>query len=244
MKAILPCAGYATRLYPLTENQPKALLEVKGRPILSHIVSKVGEIKAVDEIMVVTNDKFHSHFAEWAKSVNSKVPIKVINDRTTSNETRLGQIGDINFVLKQEKIDDDVLVVAGDNLFNFSLLPAHNLFVQKNKFLNALYDVKSIESAKELGIAKIDENRRITGFVEKPREPPSTLASLGIYFIPRHEVSLIKKYLDEGNNPDKMGFFIAWMLKNSEVHSHVYREKWFDIGWLESLEEARREFEG
>ena len=244
MKAILPCAGYATRLYPLTENQPKALLEVRGRPILSHIVSKIEEIKDVDEIIVVTNDKFHSHFSEWAKSADSKIPIKVINDRTTSNETRLGQIGDINLVLKNEKINDDVLVVAGDNLFNFSLLPAHNLFVQKNKFLNALYDVKSIESAKELGIAEIDKNSKLTGFVEKPREPPSTLASLGIYFIPQHEVSLIKKYLDEGNNPDKMGFFIEWMLRNAEVYSHVYHEKWFDIGWLESLEEARREFEG
>lgn len=244
MKVIIPAAGYATRLYPLTKNKPKHLLDVQGKPIVEHIVTKIEELPDVDEILIVTNQKFYANFVKWAKDYNGSLPLRIFNDGTTSNEDRLGQIGDIKFVLDQAKVDDDVLIIAGDNLFNFSLTHAHGSFIENRKCLNALYDVQTIEAARQLGIASIDSNSRIVRFAEKPQNPESTLASMGIYFIPQEKVNLFSEYLNAGKSPDKMGYFMEWLLENDELLGHVYTEKWFDIGWHESLEQARREYKG
>jgi glucose-1-phosphate thymidylyltransferase len=245
MKAIITAAGYASRLWPLTKDIPKPLLEIKEKAIAAHIIEKILEIPDVDEIFIVTNSKFHSAFEEWLKSekVEVHVPIKLLNDKTTSNEDRLGQVGDINFVLEKESVDDDLLVIAGDNLFNFSLLPAYQNFSQKQTILNPLFDSKSFKAAKEQGSVVIDENTgEFMEFMEKSPTPKSTLISLGIYFFPKQKVQLIKKYLAENNNPDKMGHFLTWIMQHEKVLSHVYNEKWFDIGWIEALEAARKEF--
>ena len=121
MKCILLCAGYATRLFPLTENFPKALLEVGGRPLLNYIVDEVNTLDEVDEIYLVTNNKYTPHFQKWADELNNIKPITVFNDKTTTNENRLGAIGDIEFTIENAKIDDDLLIIAGDNLFTFKL---------------------------------------------------------------------------------------------------------------------------
>ena len=242
MKAIIPVAGYATRLYPLTLDKPKALLELQGKPIITHIINKIQELQDVDEIYVVTNDKFYLNFKAWAENLDSPLEVKLLNDKTTSNENRLGQIGDIQFAINSEKIDDDLLVIAGDNLFNFSLLSIYNLFSEKKKCVNALYDIKSFESAKKLGIVKTNTGNKIIQFEEKPEHPKTTNVSVGIYFFPKNEVGLIKEYLDKNNNPDKMGYFMTWAIKNHDVLGYVYHEKWFDIGWKQSLDEARKEF--
>lgn len=238
MKVIIPAAGYATRLYPLTKDKPKALLDVQGKPIVTHIVNKIEEIEDVDEIFVITNELFFSKFEEWLDKLEHKLPIKILNDHTSSNDDRLGQMGDIQYVIDEEDINDDLLIIAGDNLFNFSLIPAYEFFKQKNKFVNALYDVGSIESAKHLGTAITDKNSKIIMFEEKAEQPKTTNASLGIYFFTKSQISLIKKYIDEGNNADKIGYFLVWMLKFEELYGFVYKEKWFDIGWNESLEQA------
>jgi len=244
MKAIIPVAGYATRLYPLTLDKPKALLEVQEKPIITYIIKKIEELQDVDEIYVVTNDKFYSDFKAWSGNLDSTLEVKLLNDKTTSNENRLGQIGDIQFAISKEKIDDDLLVIAGDNLFNFSLLPIYEFFSENQKCVNALYDIKSIESAKKLGIVKTNADNKIVSFEEKPPEPKTTNVSLGIYFFPKNKVGLIKEYLDKNNNPDKMGYFMAWAIKNHGVLGYLYHEKWFDVGWKQSLDEARKEFEG
>ncbi len=244
MKAIIPAAGYATRLHPLTKDQPKHLLDVKGKAIIEHIIDKIEEIEDVDEILVVTNEKFFDNFQKWAEEFECDIPIRVFNDGTTSNDDRLGQIGDIHFALEKGNVDDDVMIIAGDNLFNFSLHGVKEVFYNKRSNVNALYDVRSRESAKQLGIATIDNEQKIVGFHEKPEEPKSTLASIGIYLFPKENVQLFSNYLNAGNKPDKMGYFMEWLIQNDELHGHVYTEKWFDIGWHESLEEARREFEG
>lgn len=244
MKVIIPAAGYATRLYPLTMNKPKHLLEVKGKPIIEHIVKKLEELDRVDEIYIVTNDKFYSNFRSWVKKVDSNVPIKIFNDGTISNEDRLGQVGDIKFVIDKTKLNDDLFIISGDNLFNFSLKGVHDFHVNKNTNVNALYDIKSSEDASQLGVAAIDESSKIIGFQEKPKFPKSTLVSMGIYLFPKHKVELISKFLDEGNNPDKIGYFMEWLLHNDELYGYVYEEKWFDIGWPSSLEQARKEFKG
>ncbi len=237
MQVIIPAAGYATRLYPLTKDKPKALLDVKGKPILEHIVNRICELPDVEKISIVSNDKYFNNFKEWAQDFSCPVPINVLNDGTTSNDDRKGQVGDILFTIEQEKIDSDLLVVAGDNIFNFSLKPAYNFFREKNVVVNAFWDSKSIETAKQQGSATVDENNRITEFLEKSPNPKTTFISLGIYFLPR-----FKRFVEEGNDPDKMGYFMIWLIENSNPHGFVYEEKWFDIGWHSALEKARKEF--
>lgn len=245
MEAIITAAGYASRLWPLTKDIPKPLIEVKGKPIVEHIVNRVAEIPDVDEIFIVTNAKFYPLFEQWLIEAKASisVPIKLVNDGTTSNNDRLGQVGDIRFVLEKENIDDDLLVVAGDNLFNFSLLPAYNAFLKQQLILNPLYESKSYKAARESGSVIIDdETGEFVEFMEKSPMPKSTLISLGIYFFPRQRLQLIKRYLEEKNNPDKMGFFLMWLMQHEKVIGHVYADKWFDIGWIEALEMARKEF--
>lgn len=242
IKVIIPAAGYATRLYPLTFDTPKHLLDVAGKPIIEHVINKVIELEDADKIFIITNNKYYPNFKEWMENFSCKVPIKLINDYTVSNDDRLGQIGDIQFVIEKENIKDELLVVAGDNLFSFSLKDSYKTFKKEQKILNALHDVKSIKQARELGIAILNNNNRIIEFQEKSPNPKSTLASLGIYYFKKEHLAILKNYIEQGNNPDKMGYFMHWLIQNNELIGHVYKEKWFDIGWKESLEEARRVF--
>lgn len=241
MKAIIPAAGYATRLYPLTLDKPKHLLEVKGKPIIEWVAEKISEL-GVKETTVVSNSKYFENFLKWKENTKAATKIHVFNDGTASNGDRLGQIGDIQFGIEKAGIQDDLLVVAGDNLFNFSLAPCHDFFLQKSAFVNALWDCQSKETARKLGVAKIDKEKKIIEFEEKPENPKSTLVSLGIYFVPKKSLPLFKQYLEEKNNPDKIGYFIEWLIKREEAFGFPYKEKWFDVGWKESLEQARREF--
>ncbi|MBI2144043.1 nucleotidyltransferase family protein [Candidatus Woesearchaeota archaeon] len=247
MKAIITAAGYASRLWPLTKDIPKPLIEVKGKPIVEHILNRIAEVPDVDEVFIVTNAKFLPLFENWLQAARPglpSVPVKLVSDGTTSNDDRLGQVGDIHFVIGQEMVDDDMVVVAGDNLFNFSLLPACNAFLQQQKILNPLYESKSYKAARESGSVDIDEETgEFVEFLEKAPMPKSTLISLGIYFFPRQKLQLVRKYIAEKNNPDKMGYFLMWLMKQEKVLGHVYTEKWFDIGWIEALETARKEFE-
>ena len=245
MKAIILAAGYGTRLYPLTKNKAKPLLEVAGKPMVNHIMEKIEEIEEIDKIIVITNNKFYSQFVEWSSKFNSKIPIKVLNDGTLSNDDRLGAIGDVNFAIDKENIEDDILIVNGDNLFQFSLKEMYNTFKQKQQHVISLYDVKTENEAKKFGIVSVDENNKIIEFKEKPEQPKSTLASIGIYLYPKQIKDLIKEYLEQGNNPDKTGEFVEWLYKKEKVHGFVFDnpdEKWFDIGSFGSLEQANKEW--
>ena len=245
MKVIIPAAGYATRLWPLTKETPKPLLPIKNKPLIEHIIDNVLEIPAIDHIYVVTNAKFYGVFKEGADSMSFRVPMTLFNDGTSSNDDRLGQIGDIEFVIKKAKIDDDILIVAGDNLFNFPLKKAYVEFRKDKTILNSLYDIKSKEAASQLGVAISDKKGIIVGFEEKPAEPKSTLISQGVYFFPKEKILLLGKYIKEGNNADKMGYFMEWMLKDKQiVRGAIFEQEWFDIGWHEALSHARKEFKG
>lgn len=243
MKCIILCAGYATRLYPLTENQPKPLLKIAGKAIIEHILEIVEEIDEIKDIFIITNNKFYKNFNEWLPEFKSKtrLNIKIINDGTLSNDDRLGAIGDINFVIKKEKIKDDVLIVSGDNLFEFGLTGIYAEHKKKNKAVIALYDVKKLEEAKKFGIVIADKDLKIIGFHEKPQEPKSTLASIGIYFYPKDTLKKVSKYLEQGNSKDAPGYFLQWLHKEEQVHGYVFdseKHSWFDIGSNESLKEA------
>ncbi|MBU0614676.1 MAG: nucleotidyltransferase family protein [Nanoarchaeota archaeon] len=241
MKAIVLAAGYATRLYPLTLNTPKPLLEVKGKPIIEHIINKIKAISQVDKIYVVTNQKFFDQFKSWLSGSNHSVPIEIVNDLTTSNEDRLGALGDMDFVIDQNNIDDDILLVAGDNLFEFDLSEMFDQFSSKDKSTVALYDVKDKELAKKYGIVEIDENGKMIDFVEKPEEPRSTLASTGIYFLPKHIIPKLKEFLITGLS-DKIGSFLEWLHLREDVYGYATEKAWYDIGSLEQLEEAKENF--
>jgi len=244
MKAILPVAGYGTRLYPLTLNKAKALLEVKGKPMLEHVLGRLIEM-GVKEALVVSNEKFANDFGVWAKSFpqKNKIKVKVVNDRTSTNETRLGQIGDIDLALKEHNIDDDIIIIAGDNIFNFSLKRAMDKFRETNEIVNVLYDLKSTELAREFGVVETNEDMTVKGFEEKPNSPKTTFISTGIYVLPKKAIEWMRTYLREGNSPDKMGEFLEWAVKRGHpIHAIVHAERWFDIGNKEALDEARENY--
>jgi glucose-1-phosphate thymidylyltransferase len=229
VKALILAAGYATRLRPLTDTIPKQLLPVGGRPIVDWILDRIQETSA-DEIHLVTNARFATDFEQWATDKD----VTVHNDGTTSNEDRLGAIGDIRFV----GLDDDLLVIAGDNLFDYSLADYEQYWREKRGSSIAVLDVKDRELAKQYGIVDVDENDRVTNFVEKPEHPPTTLCATATYLYRREHARLVGTYLDEGNPPDQPGNFVAWLHKREPVYAYRFSGEWYDIGDAGQLLEA------
>lgn len=243
MNAIILAAGYATRLRPLTENTPKPLLNVAGRPIMEHLIRKLEQIGSIDNIYVMTNDRFEQRFKKWLADFDSNKAIEIINDGTKSNEDRLGALGDIHYAINSKKLDSDILVIAGDNLFELSLIEVVNFFKKRKSNVIVLHDVKDFELARYYGIVEVKENI-VVNFEEKPVSPKSTLASTGIYLFPKKTIPLINKYIAQGNNPDKTGSFIEWLHKRDKVYAYVTDKKWYDIGSAEQLERANRGYRG
>lgn len=245
MKALILAAGYATRLWPLTKNKPKPMLEVKGRPIIEHIMAHFTEISGISEIYVVTNEKFAQEFEEWSANFKFKIPIKIVNDMTTSNDDRKGAIGDMKYVIDEAKIDDDLLVIAGDNLFEYKLSDFYEFFTEKKSSVVACKDTGSSEEVKEkFGVVELDSNKKIIGFEEKPVQPKTTLAATACYIFTKADLKSIENYIEAGNKPDNAGDFIAWLSRHKAVHGFVFKEKWYDIGSFESLGKAREDFDG
>ncbi len=234
MKCILLCAGYATRLFPLTQNFPKALLEVGGRAILDYTLDKVNEIDDIDQIYLVTNAKYTPHFEKWVKEKNNIKPITVFNDGTTNNDDRLGAIGDIQFTIENAKIDDDILVLATDNLYDFKLVDFYNFYKTKNAPAVCVRE-EEYETLKRLGVAELDEDMRMIGFEEKPAEPKSKYAAYAEYIYPREVLPEIKKYLDEGNSCDAPGNLVAYMYKKMPTYAYVFEGACYDVGTHEAL---------
>lgn len=235
MKCILLCAGYATRLFPLTENFPKALLEVGGRAILDYTLDKVNEIEEIDQIYLVTNAKYTPHFEKWASEKNNIKPITVFNDGTTNNDDRLGAIGDIQFTIDNAKIDDDILVLATDNLFDFKLLDFYNFYKTKNAPAVCVREEQDINLLKRVGVAQLDLDMRIIDFEEKPAEPKSKFAVYAEYIYPRNVIPEIKKYLDEGNSCDAPGNLVAYMYKKTPTYAYAFEGECYDVGTHEAL---------
>lgn len=238
MKAILPSAGFGTRLYPLTIDKPKALLRVNGKCIIDYVLEKIEDI--VDEVYIVTNAKFFNDFDEWLKKVNYSKKIKLLNDNVLTVEDSLGSLGDINFVIEEEKIDDDVLIVNTDNLFTFDLKELHNEFLKRKEDVISLYDVGSLEIAKRMGSVKLD-NGKITYFKEKPENPETSISSIGIYMYTKDTIKMFKEYL-VNNDSDKTGNFLEWLHTRKDVYTYEFKGKWFDIGSFDTLEQAKEEF--
>lgn len=245
MKVIILAAGYATRLYPLTLNQPKPLLDVAGKPMIEHVIDNLAPIDGIDGICVVTNEKFAGHFQKWAdhyRATKAKLNFTIINDHSTDDSNKLGAIGDLHLVLTREKIDDDVIVVAGDNLFNVSLAEFGKVCRAKNAPVLAVYDVGNLEEIKKYNAITIDAAGRITFFEEKPKQPQSTVTGIALYYYPKAVLPLIKQYVAEGNNPDQPGRLVQWLYPRTPFFTWRVPGLWYDIGSKETLEEANRIF--
>jgi glucose-1-phosphate thymidylyltransferase len=245
MKVLILAAGYATRLYPLTLNQPKPLLPVAGKPMIEYVLDNLAPIGGIDRVYVVTNEKFAGHFQKWSdqyRASGSKMDFTIVNDHSTDDKNKLGAIGDIHLVINQEKIEDDLIVVAGDNLFSESLGDFGRCCREKNAPVLAVYDVGNLEEIKKYNSISIDGSGKITFFEEKPKEPTSTLTGIALYYYPKSTLPLIKKYMAEGNNPDQPGRLVQWLYQRTPVYTWRVPGIWFDIGSKESLTEANTIF--
>jgi glucose-1-phosphate thymidylyltransferase len=245
MKLIILAAGYATRLYPLTLNQPKPLLPVAGKPMLEHVLDNVRMIKAIDRAYVVTNAKFVSHFQQWAdryQHPDLNFSFTIVDDHSTDDSNKLGAIGDLHLVLTSYEINDDVIVVGGDNLFSNDLREFGEYCQGQNAPVTGVYDVGDLEQIKKYNAIEIDENDRITYFEEKPKEPKSTLTGIALYYYPASVLPLIHQYIAEGNNPDQPGRLVQWLYPRVPFYVWKVPGLWFDVGSIETLEEANRVF--
>ena len=239
MKAIILCAGYAIRLYPLTENMPKALLPIKNKPLLSYTIERLEKIKDIDRIYIVTNNIFYNNFIEWKNNSKFTKEIKIINDETTSNENRLGGIGDLNLVIEKEKLNEDILVILGDNLFDFNLKSMIELFKKSKETILGIYEMQKIPKSQKLGIVKI-KNSRVISIKEDYVNEESNLISTGLYIFSKSDIGRIKEYMQTNKSKEGPGFLIQDWLSSKEIHAFVLQGNWFDIGTKEVYEDVNK----
>jgi glucose-1-phosphate thymidylyltransferase len=241
LKAVILAAGYATRLYPLTLDRPKALLEVGGRPMLDHLMAQLESLDGLDEVLVVTNAKFANAFRDWAAG-HSALPVRIVDDGTVDEDSRLGAIGDLELTIREGGIDDDLLVLAGDNLFSQSVAPFPEFALAKGGPALGVYDVGDLDAIRRYSAIELDGDDRVTRLEEKPEQPRSTLAGIALYFYPRGALGVVREYLDAGNNPDQPGRLVQWLYPRTAVYGWRVPGRWFDVGSKETLAEADRAF--
>jgi glucose-1-phosphate thymidylyltransferase len=245
MKLVVLAAGYATRLYPLTLDRPKALLPVAGRPMVEHVLERLAAIAEIDGVYLVTNAKFAGQFEDWAAGYQADGrTVTIVDDGTTDDSNKLGAIGDLDLVLRTEQVDDDVVVVAGDNLFSEDLADFGRFCREKGAPVLAVYDVGDLDAIRKYNAIDVDGEGRITFFEEKPERPTSTLTGIALYFYPRSVLPLVREYIDEGNNPDQPGRLIQWLYTRTPVYTWRVPGVWYDIGSEETLREADRALAG
>jgi glucose-1-phosphate thymidylyltransferase len=239
VKAVILAAGYATRLLPLTRDVPKHLLEVAGRPILDRLLDQL-PLEELETVYVVTNAKFAARFSKWAE--HAPASVEVIDDGTTSDDDKLGAIGDLALVIRSEALDDDLIVAAGDSLFTERLEGLTQLGRERGAGVIAVYDVGELEAIKRLSSIGVDREGRVVSMEEKPDHPSSTLAGIALYYLPRDVLPLVAQYLADGNNPDQPGRFMEWLYTRFPVYAWQVPGEWIDIGTPESLAEAAGAF--
>ena len=242
MKCLILAAGYATRLYPLTENFPKPLLKVGDKTILDWIIDDIDGAGLVDEYVVISNHKFARHFREWALTKTQEVTI--VDDGTSSNETRLGAVCDIQFAIDKLGLDDDMLVIAGDNLLDFSLQTFVHYAREKQTSCTMRFFERRFEKLLKCGVVTVDENDRILRMTEKSPEPETNWVTPPFYYYTRQDARLVKQGIESGCGVDAPGSYIAWLCQQTIVHAMEMPGHRFDIGNLNSYEVVQREYKG
>ena len=242
MKCLILAAGYATRLYPLTENFPKPLLAVQEKAILDWLIDDIDKLGSVDEYVVISNHKFAHHFESWA--AGKKQNITVVDDGTSSNETRLGAVKDIQFAIDALGLDDEMLVIAGDNLLDFSLTDFIRYAQQKKTSCIMRYYEPNEEKLKKCGVVTVDEEDRILRMTEKSPTPETHWCCPPFYFYTKEDAKLVQKGIDSGCGVDAPGSYIAWLCTQTPVHAMEMPGKRYDIGNLESYKKVQQEYAG
>jgi glucose-1-phosphate thymidylyltransferase len=242
MKALILAAGYGTRLASIIKDTPKPLITVGHRPMIDYVVDMLQGIKSLSEIVVVSNNKFTSQFQKWAGTL-AGIPVRVVNDGTNTPEERLGSVGDIRFVWQKEPSSDDWLIIGGDNLFDGDVSRFMDFAISKSPAISVgVYDIKDIEAATKFGVLAIDANQKVISFQEKPKNPASSLITMCLYYFPKQTLAFLGEYLKESKAVDAAGSYIKWLSEEKNVYGFQFSGKWYDIGSIESLEEARAHF--
>ena len=242
MKCLILAAGYATRLYPLTENFPKPLLKVQDKPILDWLLEDINGAGIVDQYAVITNHKFAEHFHAWASA--HSLPITVLDDGTETNETRLGAVRDIQFAIDALNLNEDLLVIAGDNLLNFSLQGFIRYAQEKRTTCIMRYREPDVNKLRKTGVAEVDDSDRVMGMEEKPANPKSNWCTPPFYIYKAADVPLVKKGIESHCGVDAPGSFIAWLCTQTTVHAYKMPGQRFDIGNLESYHLVQETYKG
>lgn len=242
MKCLILAAGYATRLYPLTENFPKPLLKVQDKTILDWLVDDIDGAGLVDEYIVISNHKFARHFQEWAAGKRQK--ITVVDDGTSTNETRLGAVCDIRFAVDSLGLTGDMLVIAGDNVLDFSLQHFVRYADKKQTSCVMRFHEPSEERLHKCGVLEIDDSDRIVSMEEKPAEPKSHWVCPPFYYYTAEDAARIPAAIADGCGTDAPGSFIAWLCRHTSVHAMEMPGRRYDIGNLQSYEEVQQQYPG
>ncbi|MBQ4562326.1 MAG: nucleotidyltransferase family protein [Clostridia bacterium] len=239
MKCLILAAGYATRLYPLTENFPKPLLTVGDKTILDWLIEDIDRSGMIDEYIVISNGKFAEHFEKWAPE-----RVRVVNDNTFTNETRLGAVKDIKFALDTLGIDDEIMVIAGDNLLDFSLCSFLEYYKEKKASSVMRFYEADENKLLKCGVVTVDENDRITEMTEKSPTPATHWVCPPFYIYTREDAARIGEALEDGCGYDAPGSLVSWLCKKSAVYAMEMPGKRYDIGNLESYEKVKAEYKG
>ena len=242
MKALILAAGYGTRLASVIKDTPKPLIPVNNRPLIDYIVFSLKDVPMLEEIVVVTNNKFFNHFQIWSQT-HKDIKIRIVNDGTNSPEERLGSVGDINFVWKKEQDLSDWLIIGGDNLFDQSVKDfMEYAYKQSPAITIGAYDIYDKTAATKFGVIALDNNHKVVSFEEKPAQPKSSLITMCLYYFPKVTLGYLSEYLSQSKALDAAGSYIQWLSEKKNVYGFQFAGKWYDIGSIESLMEARANF--
>lgn len=228
MKAVVLAGGYAKRFWPVTIHKPKPLLPLAGKPIINFIMEKIEAVPEIDTIYISTNEAFREVFSEWAEGRDSPKRVELVVEPTVKEEQKLGSLGALEYFIRQKKLKNDLMIVAGDNLFSFDLNRFVDSYREEPRII--LHNMHDRNRCRRYGVVAVDEAMKITSFEEKPDEPKSTMVSTACYIFPRQTLSLFKEYLAGQNPKDNMGSFLEWLYKRTTVRGLVAEGFWYDIG--------------
>ena len=244
LRAIFLAAGFATRMYPLTRDRAKPLIEVGGEPMLTRLLGQVASTGLVRDAVVVTNGRFAADFERWRADVKADLAVTLVDDGALDDDGKLGAVRDLAFALERTSeppAPEGYLVLAADNLFEFDLTPILQCYLDSSEAQLIVRRVPAPIPAGRYSEVQLDANDKIVSFREKPADPQSNLSAIGLYVLPPHLPELVSEYLTDGGNPDAPGHFIAWLAARQPLRATRLEGPWFDIGSLQDLDRARAE---